>query len=91
MPWPLRRKDTYHLPGARHWWVRLVYARCGVVFLHVSMLGLLIAFFALFAGLVRFAEHVIRRRDETGSLPAGAVSEPPDQGAVVWPPGSQPG
>ena len=30
----------------------------------VAMLSLLIAFFALFVGLVRFAEHVIRPRNE---------------------------
>jgi hypothetical protein len=30
----------------------------------VGMLSLLIAFFALFAGLVRFAAHIIRPRSE---------------------------
>jgi hypothetical protein len=35
-----------------------------VVLLTIAMLALLIAFFALFVGLVRFAEHVIRPRGE---------------------------
>ena len=35
-----------------------------MAFLNVAMLSLLIMFFALFAGLVRFSEHVIRPRRE---------------------------
>jgi hypothetical protein len=48
-----------------------------VVFLIVAMLSPLIAFFALFVGLVRFAERIIRRLGETALLPTGALSKPP--------------
>jgi hypothetical protein len=41
----------------------------------VAMPALLIAFFALFAGLVRFAESVIRPRQETALLRVGVVPE----------------
>ena len=36
------------------------------MFLIAAMLALLIAFFALFVGLVRFVEHVTRPRSEAG-------------------------
>jgi hypothetical protein len=45
------------------------------VVLIVAMLSLLIAFFALFVGLVRFAEHVIRPRSEAALHPAGDWSK----------------
>ena len=41
----------------------------------VAMLSLLIAFFALFVGLVRFAEHVIRPRNEAALPTDGKWSE----------------
>jgi len=37
------------------------------LFLIIAMLSLLVAFFALFVALVRFAEHVIRPHRETAS------------------------
>jgi hypothetical protein len=46
------------------------------------MLVLLIAFFALFGSLVRFAEHVIRPRREATLPPAAAPSEAQDQGTL---------
>jgi len=46
------------------------------VFLIVAMLSLLIALFALFAGLVRFAEHIIQPRAEAASPSSGDRSEP---------------
>lgn len=49
----------------------------GAVFLIVAMLSLLIAFFALFAGLVGFADHVIRPRAEAAS-PSGDDQAEPD-------------
>ena len=44
-------------------------------FLIVAVLSLLIAFFALFAGLVRFAEHVIRPRNEAAVPSDGGWTE----------------
>lgn len=42
----------------------------------VAMLALLVVFFVLFLGLVRFAEHVIRPRGDTVSPPADVLAEP---------------
>jgi hypothetical protein len=53
------------------------------VFLIVAMLALLLAFFALFVGLVHFAEHVIRPRGETASPSVDLLAEPTvDQAAA---------
>ena len=43
--------------------------------LTVAMLSLLIVFFVVFAGLVRFAEHVIQPRREALLHPDGGLSE----------------
>jgi hypothetical protein len=45
------------------------------MFLIVAMLALLTAFFALFVGLVRFAEQVIRPRSEAALPQDGDWSE----------------
>jgi hypothetical protein len=61
------------------------------VVLIVAMLSLLIAFFALFVGLVRFAEHVIRPRSEAALHPAGDWSKgTASQDATSLPHASQP-
>ena len=49
--------------------------RCGAVFLIVAMLWLLTAFFALFVGLVRFAEHVIQPHRKAALPPDSDWSE----------------